>query len=349
MIRTRFMAATTLTPGIAADPHRLKRALRDYRGPRPARSVVEVAITILPFVGLWALTWAGLQAGYAIALVLVIPAAAFLVRLFMIQHDCGHHSFFRSRRANDWVGRIIGLLTMTPYAFWRYTHARHHASHGKLDGPRLGGINTLTVDEYRALPPGRRFRYRLYRHPLILFGLGPAWIFLVDNRLPMGFMKAGWMPWISTMGTNLAIAAGVAVMVTLVGAGPFVLIHLPIVLLAASVGVWLFYVQHQFEHTYWAHDEDWRFHEASLHGSSYYDLPAPLRWVTANIGVHHVHHLCSGIPGYRLPEVLRDYPELRQVSRLTLLESLRLIRLGLWDEDKQRLVSFREARAEAPT
>lgn len=342
------MVATPPNPGIAADPRRLKRALRDYRGPRTPRSVVEVAITILPFFGLWALIWAGVSAGHWIALVLVIPAAAFLVRLFMIQHDCGHHSFFRSKRANDWVGRLLGVLTLTPYAFWRYTHARHHAGHGNLDGPGVGGINTLTVDEYWNLPRGQRFRYRLYRHPLILLGLGPAWVFLLDNRLPTGFMRAGWMPWMSTMGTNLAIAVVVAGMVALVGTGTFVLIHLPIMLLAASVGVWLFYVQHQFDDTYWAHNENWNFLDASLQGSSHYDLPGPLRWVTANIGVHHVHHLCSGIPGYRLPEVLRDYPELRQVSRLTLLQSLRLIRLGLWDEDKQRLVSFREAHASAP-
>ncbi len=343
------MTATAMpNPGLTAEPRRLKRALNDYRGPRTPRSLVEVLITGLPFVALWALIWAGLSAGYWVALVLVIPAAAFVVRLFMIQHDAGHHSFFRSQRANDWVGRIIGVLTLTPYAFWRHTHARHHAGHGNLDGPRVGGINTLTVDEYEHCSRGQRFRYRMYRYPLILFGLGPAYVFLLVHRLPVGFMRGGWMPWMSTMGTNLAIAGVVAGMITLVGPGTFFLIQLPISLLAASAGVWLFYVQHQFDDTYWAHNDTWNFHDASLHGSSHYDLPGPLRWLTANIGVHHVHHLCSGIPGYRLPEVLRDYPELRQVNRVTLFQSLRLVWLGLWDEHRQRLVTFREARASAP-
>lgn len=341
------MCANAPNIGIAADPHRLKNALREYRGPRVARSVVEILLTVIPFAALWALAWAGVSNGYWLALVLVVPAAGFLVRLFMIQHDCGHRSFFRSRRANDWVGRIIGVLTLTPYAFWRYTHARHHAGHGNLDRPRIGGINTLTVDEYRNRPWWQRMRYRLYRHPLILFGIGPAYIFLADNRLPFGFMRNGWMPWLSTMGTNAAIAVVVVGMAALVGAGTFALVQLPIMLIAASVGVWLFYVQHQFGETFWACNDEWSFHEASLNGSSHYALPGPLRWLTANIGVHHVHHLCSGIPCYRLPEVLRDYPELQDVSRLTLGQSLGLVRLGLWDERSRRLVDFRQARGES--
>ncbi len=189
-----------------------------------------------------------------------------------------------------------------------------------------------------------RLGYRVYRHPIVMFGLGPAYLFILQHRLPVGLMRAGWRPWLSTMATNVAIAAVVAAMIWLVGVVPFLLVHLPIMLLAASVGVWLFYVQHQFEDTEWARDGVWNLQEAALHGSSYYDLPGVLRWFTANIGIHHVHHLCSRIPYYRLPQVLRDYPELGSIGRLTLSQSFRCVRLVLWDEDQQRLVSFHEVR-----
>jgi omega-6 fatty acid desaturase (delta-12 desaturase) len=185
--------------------------------------------------------------------------------------------------------------------------------------------------------------YRLYRHPMVMFGVGPTYLFILRHRLPIGMMRGGWKPWLSTMGTNAAIALFVAVMICLIGFGPFLLVHLPITILASSIGVWLFYVQHQFEHTDWSHDETWSFHEAALHGSSYYHLPGVLRWFTANIGVHHIHHLCSRIPCYRLPDVLRDHPQLAAVGRITLLQSLWCVRLALWDEDRRRLVSFGRA------
>ena len=181
-----------------------------------------------------------------------MPAAGFLVRLFMIQHDCGHGAFFRHRRANDWVGRVIGVLTLTPYDFWRRTHALHHASSGNLDRRGIGDVDTLTVREYLALSRWGRLRYRLYRHPLVMFGIGPAYLFMLQHRLPVGLMRQGWRPWLSTMATNLAIAVIVATLIWLIGVKPFLLVHLPIMLLAASVGVWLFYVQHQFEQTTWA-------------------------------------------------------------------------------------------------
>ena len=239
-----------------------------------------------------------------------MPAAGFLVRLFMIQHDCGHGAFFRHRLANDWIGRALGVLTLTPYDFWRRTHAIHHATSGNLERRGIGDIDTLTVREYLALPRWGRLIYRLYRHPAVMFGVGPAYLFILRHRLPFGLMRGGWQPWLSTMATNLAIAIIVAALMWLIGVGPFLLVHLPIMLLAAAMGVWLFYVQHQFEHTVWADNENWNLHEAALHGSSYYVLPGILRWFTANIGIHHVHHLCSRIPYYRLPRVLRDHPEL---------------------------------------
>jgi acyl-lipid omega-6 desaturase (Delta-12 desaturase) len=286
--------------------------------------------------------WATLGIGYWLCLLLAVPAAGFLVRLFMIQHDCGHGAFFRRRLANDWIGRVIGVLTLTPYDYWRQTHAIHHSTSGNLDRRGIGDINTLTVNEYLARSRWGRLRYRVYRHPIIMFVVGPAYLFIVQHRLPLALMCHGWRPWLSSMATNVAIAAFVATMVWLVGVGPFLLVHLPIMLLAASIGVWLFYVQHQFEHTLWVHEGAWNLHEAALRGSSYYDLPSVLRWFTANIGAHHVHHLCSRIPYYRLPSVLRDYPDLGGISRLTLAESLRCVRLVLWDENQQRLISFQD-------
>lgn len=317
--------------------------LARYRKPSPARSIVELIITAGPLVLLWVLMWATLNLGYWVALMFAVPAAGFLVRLFIIQHDCGHGAFFHRRLANDWVGRVIGVLTLTPYDFWRRTHAVHHSTSGNLDRRGMGDIDTLTVREYLALSRWRRLCYRVYRHPIIMFGLGPAFLFIVQHRVPIGLMRAGWQPWLSAMATNVAIAVLATVMIWLVGVVPFLLVHLPIMLLAASIGVWLFYVQHQFEDTAWARDGAWNLHEVALHGSSHYDLPSVMRWFTANIGVHHVHHLCSGIPYYRLPLVLHDYPDLGVIGRLTLIQSLRCVRLVLWDERQQRLVSFREA------
>jgi acyl-lipid omega-6 desaturase (Delta-12 desaturase) len=321
--------------------------LAPYREPNHARSIVEIAITLVPLAALWGLAWAASYVGWWWAsLILAVPAAGFLVRLFMIQHDCGHGSFFRYRLANDWVGRIIGVLTLTPYDFWRRTHAIHHASSGHLERRGIGDVDTLTVREYQALSRWGRLRYRAYRHPVVLFGIGPAYLFLLQQRLPVGMLwGSGWQPWISTMANNLVIAVIVAGLIALIGVGPFLLVHLPIMLLAASIGVWLFYVQHQFENTYWEHADGWTYQDAALHGSSHYDLPSVLRWFTANIGMHHVHHLSARIPYYRLPRALRDYPELRGISRLTLLHSFRCVRLTLWDEGRRRLVSFRDAAA----
>jgi omega-6 fatty acid desaturase (delta-12 desaturase) len=311
------------------------------------RSVVELAITALPLVMLWIAAWFTLSIGHPWAsLLIAIPAAGFLLRLFMIQHDCGHGTFFAHRLANDWVGRVIGVFTLTPYDCWRRTHAMHHATTGNLDRRGTGDIDTLTVREYRNRSWWGRLKYRLYRHPLIMFGVGPAYLFLFQHRLPVGLMHKGWQPWASTMATNVAIALIIAALSWLIGIKAFLLVHLPPTLLAATAGVWLFYVQHQFEQTSWERGERWNLQDAALHGSSHYDLPPLLRWFTANIGIHHVHHLCSRIPYYRLSRVLRDYPELGEVGHVTLGQSFRLVRLVLWDEAQRRLVSFREFRAQ---
>ena len=335
-------------PGAAlSDARAWTRILARYRQPNNGRGIVEIAITLIPLIVFWVLVWAALEVSYVLSLLLAVPAAGFLVRLFMIQHDCSHGAFFRQRRANDWVGRFIGVLTLTPYGLWQRTHAMHHASSGNLERRGFGDVDTLTVEEYRARPLWGRVAYRLYRHPFIMFGIGPGYLFLFKHRLPFGLMRNGWQPWISTMATNAAIVLIAGTVIWFIGLKAFLLVHLPIMLLASSIGVWLFYVQHQFEHTTWEKGENWQRHDAALHGSSHYDLPAVLRWFTANIGMHHVHHLCSRIPYYRLPRAMRDYPELRGLGRLTLLQSLSCVRLVLWDGTQRRLVSFREARGAA--
>lgn len=337
--RPKLDAGTATT-----DMRALTQDLARYRQPNHGRSIVEILITAIPLILLWLAMWRALDIGYGLYLLLAVPTAGFLVRLFMIQHDCGHGAFFRHRGANDWVGRVIGVFTLTPYDFWRRSHAVHHASSGNLDRRGIGDVDTLTVNEYLSLSRWGRLRYRLYRHPLIMFGLGPAYLFVLQYRLPVGLMRASWQPWLSTMATNLGIALLAAVTIWAVGIRAFLLVEIPIMLIAASLGVWLFYVQHQFEDTFWARNRAWNLHEAALYGSSHYDLPIVLRWFTANIGVHHVHHLCSRIPFYRLPLILRRHPELTNIGRLTLPQSLACVRLVLWDETAHRLISFRKLR-----
>jgi omega-6 fatty acid desaturase (delta-12 desaturase) len=327
------------------EARRWSHALLRYREPSHWRSAIELSISFGPLAALWVLMWLSYSFGFWwLALLLTVPAAGFLVRMFMIQHDCGHGAFFRHRLANDWIGRVLGVLTLTPYDFWRRSHAIHHATSGSLERRGIGDIDTLTVHEYLALSRWGRLKYRLYRHPAVMFGVGPAYLFILRHRLPIGLMRGGWTPWLSTMATNAAAGTIVAVLIWLIGVGPFLLVHLPITLLAATMGVWLFYVQHQFEQTTWATNETWNLHEAALYGSSYYVLPGILRWFSANIGIHHVHHLCSRIPYYRLPRVLHENPELGTIGRLTLWDSIKCVRLALWDERDQRLISFRELR-----
>ncbi|WP_455372678.1 fatty acid desaturase [Limibacillus halophilus] len=324
----------------------LSSQLRKYREPSGRRAVMELCATVVPLAGLWIAAWRLHSIGYWWAVILLtIPAALFLVRLFMIQHDCGHGAFLKGRRANDWVGRLLGVLTMTPYDFWRQQHSQHHATSGNLNHRGVGDIDTLTVAEYRSLGYFGRLRYRLYRHPLVLFGLGPAYLFLLKHRLPIGLMRRGLRPWMSTMGTNAAIAGVAALLLWIMGPSAFLMVNLPIVLLAAAAGVWLFYIQHQFAETNWQTPPNWSLQQAALFGSSYYLLPKPLNWITANIAVHHVHHLNSRIPFYRLPQVLRDFPHLTTFGRVSLRESLSCVWLALWDEESQKLVSFAAARA----
>ncbi|MEE4188807.1 MAG: fatty acid desaturase [Roseobacter sp.] len=334
------------TPVAAPDPSSAEwvRILARYREPNTLRSVFEILVTLVPFVGLWAISWALLAVHPVLSALVACLNGLFLVRLFCIQHDCGHGSFFAHRKVSDWVGRGLGVLTLTPYDVWRKSHAMHHSHAGNLGRRGIGDVMTLTVTEYQSRSRLGRMRYRLYRHPFVLFVLGPAYLFYVENRLPFGQLNGGWRIWLSSGGTTLGVLATVAAVFWFGGLSAAAFIFLPTTLVAATLGVWLFYVQHQFEVTHWDQPDDWNMHDAALHGSSHYVLPKWLQWCTANIGIHHVHHLYSRIPFYRLTEVLRDHAPLAEAQRLSIAESIACARLHLWDEQQRRLLSFAEAR-----
>jgi omega-6 fatty acid desaturase (delta-12 desaturase) len=322
------------------DPSRLRRELAVYQHPDHRRSLLELLVTIAPLVMFWGLALVAAGHGWLwLGALFTAPAAAFLVRLFMIQHDCGHGALFRPRSANVWTGRLAGVLTMTPYDYWRRTHAVHHATSGHLDRRGLGGIETLTVDEFIALPAHRRLAYRAYRNPIVMFGLGPAYMFIAQHRLPVGLMKDR-AAWLSVGGANVGLALLILLEFALAGALGALVIHLLIILMAATAGMWLFYIQHQFENGYWARSGTWTAHDAALRGSSHLVMPPLCRWLTANIGAHHIHHLGSRIPFYRLPEVIRNHPELEACGQMTLRESFRCAGLALWDETEGRLAPF---------
>jgi acyl-lipid omega-6 desaturase (Delta-12 desaturase) len=319
--------------------------LARYRDPSTIRSIWELGITLFCYLSLWVLAFVALQHHWVLALIPATLNGGFIVRLFAIQHDCGHGSFFPRRNWNDWTGRAIGILTLTPYDVWRKQHAVHHSASGNLDRRGIGDVLTLTVEEYRARSAWGRLTYRLYRHPLVMFGLGPAWLFVFNNRVPVGLMAAGWRYWVSAMVTNAALIVWLAGLFLLGGWGAILAIWLPTVIAGATIGVWLFYVQHQFEETHWASEADWDVHHAALHGSSHYVLPRPLQWITANLGMHHVHHLYSRLPFYRLPEVLRDFPPLAAAQRMTIRQSIANARFHLWDEKGRRLLTWAQAQA----
>ena len=327
----------------ALEPRKLVAELKPFTKAHTGRSIWELAITVVPFFAVIVAMLFAIDAGYYVALLLAPVAGLLLLRTFIIQHDCGHSAFLPKRGGNDWVGRALGVLTFTPYDCWKRSHTLHHANTGNLDARGFGDVDTLTVSEFQALSRIQRLFYRFYRHPVVLFGVGPAYLFLLRHRLPIGLMKQGSQYWVSAIATNLATAMLIGGMMYFFGLGTTLLVVLPPLLIAASTGVWLFYIQHQFEEAHWEKGDNWSFHEAALHGSSHLDLPKPLRWFTANIGVHHVHHLASRIPFYRLQDVLAAYPELRSLNRFTLFQTVSPLMLTLWDEDKRRLVTFREA------
>ena len=346
VISTENSGAANPAPSMAA--HRLARVAAGYAAPDHRRSVLQLLATVIPLAIFWTGMTLTVGDAYWVTLLLSVPAAAFLVRLFMIQHDCGHRSFFRSARLNDLLGDAIGVLTLTPHGYWRKAHNIHHATSGNLDKRGIGDVSVLTVREYLALSRWRRLAYRIYRHPIMLFVIGPPYVFVIKYRLPIDLLRRQRGVLTSVMVTNVAICALMSGLVLWLGFTEALMVQAPIILLSTMAGVWLFYVQHQYEHAYWRRNDDWDFHESAVRGSSYYDLPQPLRWLTADIGIHHIHHLSSRIPNYRLRECLDANAELRAVGRITLRDSYACLRLALWDEAAGRLVRFSALPRAAP-
>jgi acyl-lipid omega-6 desaturase (Delta-12 desaturase) len=327
-----------------APPRSWNEILGPYKGAHLGKSLFQLGTTSALFVLGWYLMIQSLHVGWWLTWLLAVPVAGLLTRLFIIQHDCGHGAFFRSARANNAVGFVLGVVTLTPYRYWRRTHAIHHATSGDLDHREFGDVRTFTVEEYLALSRWGRLRYRLYRSMGVLLVLGPIYQFVIKHRLPMDAPRDWKREWSGVLWTNVALAAVVAAFWLTIGPLAFLAVWLPIFVLSGISAIWLFYVQHQFEETYWEHQPEWDFHRAGIEGSSFFDLPRVLHWFTGNIGYHHVHHLSSRIPNYSLRRCLEENPELQKVTRITLLGSLKCARLKLWDEKSRRMVGFRELR-----
>jgi len=332
----------------------LAKHCRLYKGANTKRGLIQLITTVSAFFALCVLMLTSfMQEAYGIAFLLILPASGFLVRLFIIQHDCGHSSFFHSPRVNNWVGRCLSVLTITPYDFWRKAHAMHHAASGNLNGRGIGSLDTLTVKEYEALPKRQRLIYKIYRSPLSQLIVCPVlYIFFVQRFPPsqtwpllkeynsISFSQS----WRSILSLDLALIVCFGALGALIGWKPLVMCYLPVVIITAWIGGWLFFIQHQFENTYWNYDNKWDFHEASVRGSSYYVLPPLLQWFTGNIGIHHIHHLCPLIPNYKLQSCLDGNASLQGMNRLTLLQSLKCIRWALWDEDQKKMVAFSDLK-----
>ena len=327
--------------GHSADARYWREQLAAYAKPDTRRASLALATSVAPYLALTAAIYVLLPESW-LALALGVPAAAFLVRSFIVFHDCSHNSFTASRPANLWLGRAIGLLLYSPFHRWRHDHAVHHATAGDLDRRGTGDLHTLTVEEYDALPPKARLAYRLQRNPLIMFGIGPIVAMIIGPRL----VAKGARPRMrrSVLATDGALLAIVGLLVWLIGWRDYLLVLGLPALLAGSIGIWLFYVQHQFEDAYWAEGQSWSFTDAALRGSSFLELPAVLRFCTGNIGYHHVHHLNASIPHYNLKRAHDRTPALHQVPTLSLADGIRATRLKLYDPRRGRLVSFRDAR-----
>jgi omega-6 fatty acid desaturase (delta-12 desaturase) len=315
--------------------------LARYATPRLGRSLLDIATSVVPYLGLSALMYFALGISYLLVLVLAIPAAGFLVRTFILFHDCSHGSLLPSRRANVWLGASLGVLLYSPFLRWRHDHAIHHATSGDLNRRGGGDLWTLTVAEYAALTPRRRLIYRAFRNPFVMFGLGPIFAMIVGPRIVRRSARPRMRR--SVIRTNVALVLLVGALCWLIGWRDYLLIWAPTTWLAGAVGIWLFYVQHQFEDAYWQSDESWSYADAALRGSSYLKLPKLLQFFTGNIGLHHVHHLNARIPNYNLQRAHDQIPIFHDVPTISLGDGLRAVRLKLWDEDRALLVSFADA------
>ena len=299
---------------------------------------VKIATSVVPYLALSVGMYLLLEVSYPLALVLAVPAAGFLLRTYIVFHDCAHGSFLPSKRGNAWLGTALGLLVFAPFVRWRHDHAVHHATSGDLDRRGVGDLPTITVAEYGALSPRRRLAYRLIRNPAVMFGLGPVVAMIVGPRIPARNARPRMRR--SVIGTDIALAVLVGGLCWLMGWREYVMVALPPALLAGAAGIWLFYVQHQFEDAYWQSTSDWNYADAALRGSSYLKLAKPLQFFTGNIGLHHIHHLNARIPNYNLQRAHDENPLFQGVPTLSLWQALRAVRLKLWDEDRARLVTF---------
>jgi omega-6 fatty acid desaturase (delta-12 desaturase) len=339
---------TSDTRSIPAEAHLSRQPFQredliPYARPHLGRSLLDLATSVVPYLALSVAMLMALKVSYLLVLAIAIPAAGFLVRTFIVFHDCSHGSFLPSKRANAWLGTALGLLVYSPFLRWRHDHAIHHATSGDLDRRGGGDVRTLTVSEYRALAPRARFGYRLFRNPLVMFGLGPIAALLVGPRIVARDARPRMRR--SVIRTNIALALLVATLCWLVGPSDFLLVQTPTLMLAGAAGIWLFYVQHQFEDAYWEDTGHWSYADAALRGSSHLKLPRVLQFFSGNIGLHHVHHLNSRIPNYNLQRAHDENEIFHCVPTLTLGDGVRAVRLKLWDEDHRRMVTFAQAHA----
>ncbi|HWC25878.1 MAG TPA: fatty acid desaturase [Solirubrobacteraceae bacterium] len=330
---------------MAAERPFWRESLAPYEGAHLGRSILDVATSVVPFLALAVLMYLALDVSYVLTLALAIPASGFLVRTYIVFHDCTHGSFLPSKRANTWLGTALGLLLFATFTAWRHNHAVHHATAGDLDRRGVGDVVTKSGAEYAAMTPGQRLGYRLYRNPLVMFGLGPILAMIVQARLVSRSMRPRIRR--AIIATNVALAALIAALCLLIGWQAYLLVQFPLVLLAGGTGIWLFYVQHQFEDVYWETGEHWSYADAALRGSSYLKLPTVLQFFTGNIGLHHVHHLSARIPNYNLQRAHDANPIFHDVPTLTLADGIRAVRLKLYDEEQQRMVTFAQARVHA--
>ncbi len=344
---TRTTAMHEVPPGKSSgDSASWREILAPYARPSLSRSLVDLSTSVVPYLGLSALTYISIGVSRLLALAIAVPAAGFLMRTYVVFHDCSHGSFLRSRRANVWLGTVLGLLVFAPFQRWRHDHAVHHATAGDLDRRGVGDIPTLTVAEYRARSWRERLGYRAFRNAVVMFGLGPVFAMVLAPRLVARSARARMRR--SVIGTDVALAAVVGALCWLMGWRDYLLVWGPSALLAGSVGIWMFYVQHQFEDTYWQRTDDWSYADAALRGSSYMKLPKPLQFFTGNIGLHHVHHLSARIPNYNLQRAHDENAIFHGVPTLSLRDGLRAMQLKLWDEERGRLITFAQARALGP-